>query len=233
MSKSARKKSARKKSATRIAARPVIAPTANRTRTPASHKPHVIKHHHAWIYWAAGALAIATLLFVSFLSDSNRPGGSSGASTLAVGSRAPQFAGTDPLTGQLIDSTYLSGRNILYYFSAGSTCQACMTQAQALQHDASQLNRDHITLVMVTNDSATTLAASARSYGLTIPMVADPGGVITSRFGAVGGGMDMGPNTADHSFVLVDRHGIVRFHEDFPGMWISTSALLHRFPMMA
>ena len=224
-------KSARKKSATRIVDRPVV-PTASRTRTSASHKPYVIRHHHAWIYWSAGALVIAAILFVSFLADSNRPGASSSVSSLAVGSRAPQFVGIDPQTGQLIDSTYLAGRNVLYYFSAGSTCQACMTQAQALQRDASQLTRDHITLVMVTNDNATTLAASARSYGLTIPMVADPGGVITSRFGAVGGGMDMGPNTADHSFILVDRHGIVRFHEDFPGMWISTSALLHRFPMM-
>ncbi len=221
MSKSARKKPVRH----------LVAPAA--ARVPALRTPNVIKHPRTWTYWAAGALVIVGLLVVSFLSDSSRPGGPSGASTLAVGSRAPQLVGTDPLTGQLIDSTYLAGKNVLYYFSAGSTCQACMTQAQALQHDASQLTRDHITLVMVTNDNATTLAASARSYGLTIPMVADPGGAITNRFGAVGGGMDMGPNTADHSFVLVDRRGIVRFHEDFPSMWISTSALLHRFPMMA
>ncbi|MBW4078262.1 MAG: redoxin domain-containing protein [Acidobacteria bacterium] len=226
-------KSARKKSAPNTAARAVAAPTPARPRTHASHTPYVIKHRRTWAYWAVGGLAVAGLLVVSFLSDSNRPGSSSGASTLAVGSRAPQLVGTDPLTGQLIDSTYLAGKNVLYYFSAGSTCQACMTQAQALQRDASQLARDHITLVMVTNDNAQTLAASARSYGLSIPMVADPGGAITNRFGAVGGGMDMGPNTADHSFVLVDRRGIVRFHEDFPSMWISTSALLHRFPMMA
>ncbi|HQT99348.1 MAG TPA: redoxin domain-containing protein [Acidimicrobiales bacterium] len=226
-------KSARKKSAPNTAARPAAAPTNARTRTPASHTPYVIKHRRTWAYWAVGGLVVAGLLFVSFLSDSNRPGSSSTNAILPVGSRAPQFAGSDPLTGQLISSTYLAGKNVLYYFSAGSTCQACMTQAQALQQDASQLARDHITLVMVTNDNAQTLAASARSYGLTIPMVADPGGVITNRFGAVGGGMDMGPNTADHSFVLVDRHGIVRFHEDFPSMWISTSALLHRFPMMA
>ncbi len=226
-------KSARNKSVARTVARPVGAPTTNRTRTPASHSPYVVKHHRTWIYWTTGALVIAGLLFVSFLSDLKHPGASSGTSTLAVGSRAPQFAGTDPLTGQLIDSKDLAGKNVLYYFSAGSTCQACMTQAQALQRDASQLTRDHITLVMVTNDSADTLAASARSYGLTLPMLADPDGSITNRFGAVGGGMDMGPNTADHSFVLVDRRGIVRFHEDFPSMWISTSALLHRFPTMA
>lgn len=214
-------------------ARPIVSKASDRPRTSASHKPHVVKHTRANIYWGLGALVIVGLLGVSFLTDSSRPGSSPASTRLPVGSRAPLFRGTDPLTGKLIDSTYLAGKNVLYYFSAGSTCQACMTQAQALQRDVQQLTRDHITLVMVTNDAATTLAASAHSYGLTIPMVADPGGAITNRFGAVGGGMDMGPNTADHSFVLVDRHGIVRFHEDFPGMWISTSALLHRFPMMS
>lgn len=220
-------KSARKKPTHRPVAR-----TARPTRTLASHRSKVTKRPRTRIYWAAGALVIVVLLIVSFQSDSNRPGQSSATTNLAVGSRAPQFAGSDPLTGQLIDSTYLAGKNVLYYFSAGSTCQACMTQAQALQRDSKQLAAAHIVLVMVTNDNATSLVAAAHSYGLTLPMVADPGGAITNRFGAVGGGMDMGPNTADHSFLLVDRHGVVRFHEDFPEMWISTSALLHRFPTM-
>jgi peroxiredoxin len=179
-----------------------------------------------------GSLIVVGLLAISFAADAGRTGSSSVNGRFAVGSRAPSFSGLDPLTGRWINSSSLAGKNILYYFSAGSSCQACMTQAQALQRDDRQLARDNIALVMVTNDSASGLVAAAHSYGLTLQMVADPTGAITSRFGAVGGGMDMGPNTADHSFMLVDRKGIVRFHQDFPTMWISTSALLHRFPMM-
>jgi peroxiredoxin len=192
----------------------------------------VSKHSRTKLYWALGALAVVGLLVASFVADAGRPGNSSVNGRFAVGSRAPSFSGLDPLTGRWINSSSLAGKNVLYYFSAGSSCQACMTQAQALQRDDQQLARDNIALVMVTNDSASGLVAAAHSYGLTLPMVADPAGAITNRFGAVGGGMDMGPNTADHSFMLVDRKGIVRFRQDFPTMWISTSELMHRFPMM-
>jgi len=192
----------------------------------------VSRHSPVKLYWALGVLLVAGLLVASFMADSGRPANSAANGRFAVGSRAPSFSGLDPQTGQWINPQNLMGKNVLYYFSAGSSCQACMTQAQALQRDAQQLARDNINLIMVTNDSAAGLVAAAHSYGLTIPMVADPGGVITGRFGAVGGGMDMGPNTADHSFMLVDRTGIVRFHKDFPNMWISTSALIHQFPMM-
>ncbi|HVB71720.1 MAG TPA: redoxin domain-containing protein [Acidimicrobiales bacterium] len=222
MSKPARKK----------AARPTAQPAASRPRTQAARTPRVVQHTRAKFYWATGALALVVLLVVSFLVDSNRPSSSSASARLPVGSRASHFTGLDPLTGQMINSTYFAGKNILFYFSAGSSCQACVTQAQALQRDNQQLTRDHIVLVMVTNDSSAGLVAAAHAYSLSIPMVADPGGAITRRFDAIGGGMSMGPNSADHSFMLVDRHGIVRFHQDFPGMWISTSALLHRFPMM-
>jgi hypothetical protein len=45
--------------------------------------------------------------------------------------------------------------------------------------------------------------------------------------------MDMGANMADHSFVLVDKMGIVRFHKDFPNMWITTAALLKQMPSVS
>lgn len=222
MSKSVRKK----------AVRPVVSPAGKRPHAPAPRSRSVNRHSRTKLYWAMGSLIVVGLLAISFAADAGRTGSSSVNGRFAVGSRAPSFSGLDPLTGRWINSSSLAGKNILYYFSAGSSCQACMTQAQALQRDDRQLARDNIALVMVTNDSASGLVAAAHSYGLTLQMVADPTGAITSRFGAVGGGMDMGPNTADHSFMLVDRKGIVRFHQDFPTMWISTSALLHRFPMM-
>ena len=222
MSKSARKK----------IVRPVVSPAAKRPHAPASHAPSLRGHARSKLYWALGSLAVVGLLVASFVADSGRPGTAAAKGHFAVGSRAPNFSGLDPLTGRWINSSSLAGKNVLYYFSAGSSCQACMTQAQALQRDNKQLARENITLVMVTNDSASGLVAAAHSYGLTLPMVADPAGAITNRFGAVGGGMDMGANTADHSFMLVDRRGVVRFRQDFPTMWISTSALLHRFPMM-
>ena len=222
MSKSHRKKTVR------AVAKPAFGPV----HTPVSRTSRAVKHTSTRAYWALGAVGIVGLLVASFWTDGNRPGGAPANTSLAVGSRAPSFTGFDPLIGGDINSTSLVDKNVLYYFSAGSTCQACMTQAQALQRDAQLLKQDHITLVMITNDNATALASSARANGLTIPMIADPNGLLTRRFGAVGGGMNMGTNTADHSFVLVDRRGVVRFHEDYPSMWISPSSLIHLFPSL-
>lgn len=218
---------------------------ARRTTGPVSHSKATREKHLLGLstgaYWIIGVVAAAALIGASFLPGGGSKSSGGGAKigpngveigTLAVGSTAPAFSGTNVLTGKVINSSTLAGRNVLYFFSSGSTCQACMGQAQALQQDIAQLRKDHLTLVMVTNDSTSSLLAAARAYKLTLPMVADPIGALTNLFGAVGGGMDMGANTADHSFILVDKSGVVRFHRDFPGMWITTAALMSKFPRM-
>ena len=168
----------------------------------------------------------------SGVSTTTVPSGVS-ADTLPVGSTAPAFSGRDVLTGKTINASTLKGQNVLYFFSSGTTCQACMVQAQALQQDSSLFAKAHMTLVMVTNDNVSALVAGAHAYKLTLPMVADPTGSLTARFGAVGGGMNMGANAADHSFILVDQTGTVLFHQDFPGMWISPAALIDKLPKVA
>jgi len=187
-------------------------------------------------YWAIGALVVVVALVGgSFLiGGTSKAGPGVAASTLPVGSTAPAFSGRDVLTGRQISAGDLAGKNVLYYFSSGSSCQACMVQAQALQRDMPMLRKAHMSFVMITNDSASTLRSAAKGYQLAgMPMVADPKGMLTGTFGAVGGGMDMGANMADHSFVLVDKMGIVRFHKDFPNMWITTAALLKQMPSVS
>ena len=186
-------------------------------------------------YWMIGLVMAAAVVGASFLVGGGSSSGPTGVNirTLAVGSVAPTFSGTDAQTGKAIDASTLAGKNVLYFFNSGSTCQACMVEAEALQKDNSLLKQANITLVMVTNDSAGALVAAARVDKLTIPMVADPTGALTTRFGAVGGGMNMGANTADHSFILVDKTGVVRFHQDFPTMWITPAALINKFQKLA
>ena len=203
-----------------------------------------LRHLSTGAYWLIGLVVVAGLIGGSLLMGGNSSNGSTGASTstvpngvsastLPVGSAAPGFSGTDVLTGKTIDTSTLKGQNVLYFFSSGTTCQACMVQAQSLQQDSSLFAKAHMTLVMVTNDSASSLIAGAHAYKLTLPMLADPTGSLTTRFGAVGGGMNMGANMADHSFILVDQTGTVVFHQDFPGMWITPAALINKLPKVA
>lgn len=211
-----------------------------------SRRPNRAAHHHRkppltstrsrWsvgkLSWILGiAAVVAAVVGGSFLVGGNSSGSSE--ANLPVGSTAPSFSAQDVLTGNQISSQQLAGKNVLYFFSSGSSCQACLVQAQALQRDERKIADAHMQLVVVTNDDVSTLVSSAQGYHLHSPLIADPDGTLTNTFGAVGGGMDMGPNMADHSFILVDRAGEVRFHKDFPSMWVSTGDLLRQLPKVA
>jgi peroxiredoxin len=112
-------------------------------------------------------------------------------------------------------------------------CQACLVQIQALQQHFNHLKRRHLTLVSVTNDEPASLAMAASDYKITTPLIADTNRKIVESFGVMGGipaGVGMHADTADHTFVLVDRTGHVRFIKDYPKMWIDVNALLKQLP---
>jgi peroxiredoxin len=201
-------------------------------------KPAVKSTHSRWplsttASWTFGAvLLVAALLGASALlgSTSNGSAGAA-AAALAVGSTAPAFSGTDVVSGRKIDSRSLSGKNVLYYFSEGAGCQACMVQIQSLQQHLVHLKQAHLTLVSVTNDNDSTLADAASGYQITTPLVSDANRTMTKRFGALGGGMHA--DTASHTFILVDKSGAVRFDRDYPSMWVDVPALLKLLPKVA
>ena len=198
-------------------------PTSGKTRFGPSRK----------LYGIVGAVVIAVLIGASFLIGGRGTNSGGSAAAVTVGSVAPAFSGRDVISGRVITAKSLARKNVLYFFNAGSSCQACMVQAQALQQDSAQFTKAHMTLVVVTNDEASALVAAASAYKLTLPMVADPASTLTARFGAIGGpGMNMG-NAADHRFIVVDKTGRVRFDRDYPNMWITPSALLKQLPKLS
>ncbi len=188
------------------------------------------------LYWIVGGAAVAALIGASFLIGGRSTSSGSSASGATVGSIAPAFSGVDVISGREITSKSLAGENVLYFFNEGIGCQACMVQIQALQQHLAHLNRDHLTLISVTNDEGTMLAQAASGYRITVPLVADPSRTLTQRFGALGGGPSGGgmhADTADHTFILVDKAGRVRFHKDYPNMWVDPNALLEQLPKVA
>jgi peroxiredoxin len=184
--------------------------------------------------WTFGILLlVAALLGGTFLFGGAKTSGSVAgeAAPLALGSNAPSFSGTDVISGQAIDAKSLAGKNVLYYFSEGAGCQACMVQIQALQQHLVHLQQAHLTLVSITNDNDSTLGDAASGYKITTPLISDADRSLTKRFGALGGGMHV--DTASHTFILVDKSGKVRFDKDFPSMWVDVPALLKQLPKVA
>jgi len=183
------------------------------------------------LFWLATAVAAAAL--VAAVSLVGKSTNANAAGPIKVGAVAPHVIGADVRTGQRIDSKQFAGRNVLYYLSEGVMCQTCLVQIQALQQHFQHLQRDRLTLVSVTNDDPSTLAQAASDYKITTPLIADQSRAIVKSFGVLGGipaGVGMHDDTADHTFVLVDESGHVRFIHDYPKMWIDVNQLLEQLP---
>jgi peroxiredoxin len=186
------------------------------------------------LYWG-GALIVAVglLAAVSFVG---KGGNANAAGPVKVGQTAPRVVGTDVLTGATMDSKDLAGKNVLYYLNEGVMCQACLVQIQALQQHFKHLNTLHLTLVSITNDDPSTLAQAGRDYKITTPLISDANRSISKSFGVLGGipfGVGMHTDTANHTFVLVDKNGTVRFVKDYPKMWADVNTLLEQLPKLS
>lgn len=208
---------------------------AARHQTP----PPAGMHQGGWhpsrnTYWLFAAVAAAALLGATFLVGKGSNANAAG--PVEVGQKAPAVTGRDVVSGREITAAQLRHKNVLYYLNEGVMCQACLVQIQTLEQRARDLRQRGLTLVSITNDDAATLAAAARDYKITTPLLADSSRQITKSFGVLGGvpfGVGMHTDTANHTFVLVDRSGTVRFVRDYPNMWVDVSTLLRQLPRLA
>lgn len=192
------------------------------------------RHGSYRAYWLVAVVAAVALVAAATLVG--RGGDANAAGPIKVGAVAPAVSGTDVVTGRAVSSGQLAGKPILYYLSEGVMCQACLVQIQALQQQAAAIRNGGLQLVSVTNDDAATLARAARDYRITTPLIADESRSIVKSFGVLGGipaGVGMHADTADHTFVLVDSSGKVRFVKDYPSMWVDVKTLLGQLPKVA
>ena len=212
---------------------------SKQSRRPNRAARHVKKRRHVRRpgLRVLSALALAGAVgLVAAVSLVGRGTNANAAGPIEVGAIAPAVAGLDVVTGREIGSRELAGRNVLYFLNEGVMCQACLVQIQALQQHAAELRRRGVTLVSVTNDAAATLGQAARDYAITTPLIADPSRAIVKSFGVLGGipfGVGMHTDTADHTFVLVDKTGHVRFIQDYPRMWIGVGQLFKELPNLS
>jgi peroxiredoxin Q/BCP len=185
-------------------------------------------------YFLLGLVAVVGIVGATFLVGGKSNANAAG--PIKVGATAPAVTGRDVVTGREISSRDLAGKDVLYYLSEGVMCQACLVQIQSLQQHIAHLQGRHLTLVSVTNDDAGTLRQAAQDYRITTPLIADENRSIVKSFGVLGGipaGVGMHSDTADHTFILVDKAGKVRFIKDYPRMWIDVNALLKQLPRVS
>lgn len=100
-----------------------------------------------------------------------------------LGTRAPAFTATS-LQGAKVSLQTLRGRVVVLSFFA-SWCAACGTEAPRL---VTYAWHEHVThaaasvLGVVYNDNNGAVASFARAFGITFPVLADPGGALANAF---------------------------------------------------
>jgi len=83
------------------------------------------------------------------------------------------------------------------------------------------------------NDRVADAQQAAETYRITTPLVADEDRDMTGAYDVLGQGMH--PNTAGHTFILVDRQGVIRWRRDYwlgsePTMYVPPNKLFADIP---
>lgn len=120
--------------------------------------------------------------------------------TEAAASGAPSLALPD-LSGHVVDLARLRGRAVAVNFWA-SWCPPCRFEIPELSAYYRENHDRCFEMLGVAEDSGGVgdVAAAAKAFGISYPVLVDPGGAVANRFGVTGL-----PHT-----VILDAHGRVR-----------------------
>jgi peroxiredoxin Q/BCP len=139
------------------------------------------------------------------------------AATLGFGAVAPDFTLPDINGGTFTLSSYKGRTNILLFFSEGLSCAPCLKQITDLDQLNGQFSELDILVVSITGDPVNLLSSWAETGGPQYGRVLSDQHLAVSRmYDMLGADKSMMPGTAPgHSFVLVDKSGIIKWRQDY------------------
>jgi peroxiredoxin Q/BCP len=168
--------------------------------------------------------------FILEITKNNAGGGSS---TLAkgavfqslVGKPAPAFTLTDA-QGNTITNDSLKGKKVLLFFNEGLACYpACWNQMTEFSKDDRFKKDDTVVLSVVTDSKTSWQQAASKNTDLATVNVAFDTGGASRDFGATNVASTMHPGQAGHSYVIIDKDGIVRYVFDDPRMAVNNGEM--------
>jgi peroxiredoxin len=193
--------------------------TAKRTRTQGKTKG---------IPWQAkaGGIAVAAVAVLAIAFSGNSGGDSSSEGgqraqypyvigTPGPGTVAPAFA--LPSTDGTFELGAFRGQNVLLFFQEGIMCPACWDQVREIEANWAQFQDLGIErMFQVTTDPLEASREALRQYRLRTPIMYDEGVKVSRVYETNKYGM-MGDSMNGHSFILVDKEGVIRWRADYGG----------------
>lgn len=104
--------------------------------------------------------------------------------TMRIGTIAPGFSLADQ-SGNLRALADYRGRWLVLYFYPKDDTPGCTTEACALRDDYLGLTQLNAQVVGVSVDDTASHAAFAKKFNLPFPLLADEGGAVAKRYGAL------------------------------------------------
>jgi peroxiredoxin Q/BCP len=128
-----------------------------------------------------------------------------------IGQPAPAFDldGVAPGVDGTVRQTHLAtdgfrGRWLVLYFYPKDFTSGCTLEARGFQRDLASFHSRNAEVVGVSADDAEAHLSFCGSEGLAYPLLSDPGGLVSRRYGSW-----MAPFSSRHTF-LIDPDGVLR-----------------------
>ncbi len=148
--------------------------------------------------------------------------------SVGVGSLAPDFTLPDTTGGTFTLSEMKAKSSVLLFFNEGLACSPCLDQMRNLDRLNSQLTGMNIVVASVTTDQMSYLTSWSQSSGPRYSSVLSDQSLTVSRaYDMLGSSMHPG-QVDGHSFVLIDKSGVVTWRHDYypPSMSVPNDQLL-------
>ncbi len=143
-----------------------------------------------------------------------------------VGKKAPNFTLTT-YNGESYSLSGLKGKNVVLFFSEGLMCYpACWNQIAAFGTDSRFNNKDTIALSIIEDNKNDWANAIAKMPDLAKATVLFDNGSTAQTYGVLSlpSSMHTG-QLPGHSYVVIDKNGVVRYVFDDPNMAIGNDNL--------
>lgn len=177
---------------------------------------------------AAGVVAVAAVIILAFRAAGGRDNNPSPENLISR--QAPDFT-LSTLDGREVTlSDFRGKKNVLLFFNEGYGCAPCWQQAAALQEDLDAFTALDTEVFAIMVDPPDLLAAEAMRWDVTLPILVDQDRGAAQAYDALGG---MHADKPNHTFVLVDKDGVVRWSEDYPSMQADNESVVEQVRNLA
>ena len=136
---------------------------------------------------------------------------------------APGFSLSTLDGRQVTLSDFRGEKNVLLFFNEGYGCAPCWQQAEALEGDLDAFSALDTEVFAIMVDAPDLLEQEASRWGITLPILVDSDTSVSQDYDAMGG---MHADKPNHTFVLVDKTGVVRWSRDYPSMQADNRSVL-------